>query len=74
MDWAPHSPDITLSDLFLWGYVQANIYTTTVRDWIVEAVGTITLEMLQRTCVELDYRLDILHVTIGTHVEVHRFF
>jgi hypothetical protein len=38
---------------------------------IVEAVGTINPDMLQRTWAELDYRLDILRVTNGAHVQVY---
>jgi hypothetical protein len=75
-DWPPRSPDITPLDLFLWGYVKDRIYATKVRDIrdlrarIVEAVGTVTPDMLQRTWAELDYRLDILRATNGAHVQV----
>jgi hypothetical protein len=50
------------------------IYAIKVRDLrvqIVEAVGTITLDMLQQTWAELKYRLDILRVTNGAHIEVY---
>jgi hypothetical protein len=69
-----HVPDTTPLDFFLWGYVNDKIYAIEVRDLqaqIVEAVGTITLDMLQRTGAELDYRLDIPCVTNGAHVEVY---
>jgi hypothetical protein len=72
-----HVPDIKLLDFFLWGYVKDRIYATKVQDFrdlwarTVEAVSTITLDMLHRSWVELDYRLDILHVTNGAHVEVY---
>jgi hypothetical protein len=50
-----HIPDIVLLDFFLWSYVKDRIYATKVWDlWdlqarIVEAVGTIILDMLQQT-------------------------
>jgi hypothetical protein len=57
--------------------VKDKIYATKLQDLrdlqarIVEAVGTITLDMLLQTWVELDYRLDILHITNGAQVEVY---
>jgi hypothetical protein len=41
---------------------------------IAEALGTIITDMLQQTWAELNYRLDILHVTNGAHVQVYWFF
>ncbi|PSN33481.1 hypothetical protein C0J52_27222, partial [Blattella germanica] len=70
------SPDITPLDFFLWGYVKDRVFATTVRDIrdlrtrIVEVIGTIPLDMLQWTWVEIEYRLDILRVTRGAHVEI----
>jgi hypothetical protein len=64
-------------DFFLWGFVKDRIYATKVHDlqdlWaqIVEAVGTITLDMLQRTWAELDYRLDILCAINSAHADVY---
>jgi hypothetical protein len=40
---------------------------------IVEAVGNMTPDMLQRTWAALDYRLDTLHVTNGAHIEMYWF-
>jgi hypothetical protein len=76
-DWPPRSPDITPFSIFLWGYVKDRIYATKVRDfrdlraWIVETVGSMTPDVLQRTWAELDCRLNILRVTSGAHVEVY---
>jgi hypothetical protein len=75
--WPPRSPDVTPSALFLWGYVKDRISATTVRDLLartVEAVGTITPDLLLRTWAELEYRLDILRVTDGAHVEMYWFY
>jgi hypothetical protein len=30
MPWPPRSPDITLLDFFLWGYVKSNVFQTPV--------------------------------------------
>jgi hypothetical protein len=79
-DWPPGSPDFTPLDFFLWGYVKDRIYATKMRDFrdlwarIVGAVGTFTPDMLQQTWAAQDYRLDILRVTNGAHVEMYRFF
>jgi hypothetical protein len=37
---------------------------------IVAAIGIVTPQMLENTCREIEYRLDILHATKGVHVEV----
>ena len=75
--WLPHSPDITPLDFFLWGYVKDIVYRTKVRDVsdlqqrIIEALDTVTVDMLARTWLEIEYRLDILRATDGAHVEVY---
>jgi hypothetical protein len=72
--WPPRSPDITPLDFFLWRYVKDRVYATLVPD-IATLRTRIALEefddaMLQRVWMELEYRLDVLRATKGTHVEV----
>ena len=38
---------------------------------ITDAFGTVTEDMLENTWREIDYRLDVLRVTKGAHVEVY---
>jgi hypothetical protein len=40
-----------------------------LKNRITVAVETITLDMLIRVWQELDYRLDMCHVTKGAHIE-----
>ena len=74
--WPPRFPDITPLDFFLWGYVKHIVYRTKVRDVgdlqqrIIEALDTVTVNMLARTWLETEYRLDILCATDGARVEV----
>jgi hypothetical protein len=74
--WPPRSPDITPPDFFLWGYVKDTVYRTPVTSLdelklrIVAAIETVTPQMLENTCREIEYRLDILRDTKGAHVEV----
>ena len=74
--WPPRSPNITPLDFFLRGYVKDIVYQTKVRDVsdlqlrIIEALDTVTVDMLARTWLETEYRLDILRATDGAHVEV----
>ena len=64
-------------DFFLWGYVKDIVYRTQVRritdlkQRIINAIATIDEAMLQRTWLEIDYRLDVLRATNGAHVEVY---
>ena len=75
--WPPRSPDITPLDFFLWGYVKNTVYASPVHDLhdlrrrIVDAIAAITPDMLVRTWVEIEYRLDVLRATNGAHVEVY---
>ena len=64
-------------DFFLWGYVKDKVFWTSVPDItnlmarITDAFGTVTEDMLENTWREIDYRLDVLRVTKGAHVEVY---
>ena len=75
--WPPRSPDVTPLDVFLWGYVKDIVYRTKVRDIndlqhrIIEAIDTVTVDMLARTWQKIEYRLDIVRPTDSAHVEVY---
>jgi hypothetical protein len=70
-------PDITPLDFFLWGCVKDKVFSTPVPDLtnlkarITDAFATITVDMLDNTWRETDYRLDVLRATKGAHVEVY---
>ncbi|GBM12349.1 hypothetical protein AVEN_116787-1 [Araneus ventricosus] len=72
----PHSI-LTLVDFFFWSCDKVKVYLRAIRDVedlldsITAAITTVTTVMLQRTWLELDYRLDILRAIKGAHVEVH---
>ena len=38
---------------------------------MIKALDTVTVDMLARTWLEIEYRLDILRATDGAHVEVY---
>ena len=38
---------------------------------IIEAIDTVTVDMLKRTWQKIEYRLDIVRATDGAHVEVY---
>jgi hypothetical protein len=60
----------------MWGYVKDIVYKTTVNSFddpklrIVAAIETLTPQMLENTWREIEYRLDVLRVMKGAHVEV----
>ena len=68
---------ITPLDFFLLGYVKDIVYRTKVRDvcglqqQIIEALDTVSVDMLASTWLEIEYQLDILRATDGAHVEVY---
>ena len=75
--WPPRSPNITPLDFFLFGYVKNIVYRTKVsnvsdlQQRIIEALDTVTVDMLARIWLEIEYQLDILRATDGAHVEVY---
>ncbi|GBN77274.1 hypothetical protein AVEN_90900-1 [Araneus ventricosus] len=74
---APRSPDPLHWIFFFCGYIKNKVYAREisniedVRASITAAIATVTTERLQRTWVELDYRLDILRTIKGAHAVVH---
>ena len=75
--WPSRSPDITPVNFFLWDYVKDIVYRTKVRDItdlkqrIPNAIATIDEDMLQQTWQEIEYRLDVLRLTNGAHIEMY---
>jgi len=74
--WPPRSPDLTVCDLFLGGFVKDNVYDPPLpktlpelRERINTAIENVTQDMLWRVWRDWEYRLDICHVTHGTHIE-----
>jgi len=74
--WPPQSPDLTVCDFFLWGFIKDNVYDPPLpktlpemRERINTTIENITQDMLWRVWQEWEYRLDICHVTRGAHVE-----
>ena len=75
-NWPPRSPDATPCDFFLWGYVKDQVYVPPFPASILElkvrirtAIETITADMLQTVCNELDYHVDVCRITNGAHIE-----
>jgi hypothetical protein len=42
-----------------------------LRDRIRDVIASVTPDMLDRTWQEIEYRLDIIRATSGSHVEVY---
>ena len=45
---------------------------TDLKQRISDAIATIDENMLQRTWQEIEYRLDVLRLTNGAHIEMHK--
>jgi hypothetical protein len=74
--WHPRSPDITLCDFFLWGYVKDWVFISPLpRDladlkaWIIAAVKNIDASILTHVWQELEYSINVCRVTRGAHIE-----
>jgi hypothetical protein len=73
--WPPRSPDLTPIDLFLWGCVKDRVYvlplSSDIKDlkiWIRKVIQSTHRETMSETRNGLLYRLDVIHVTNGTHI------
>ena len=76
MRWPPRSPDLTPCDFFLWEFVKDTVFVPPVptnlrelHDHITAAVALIDCDMLARVWNELDYRLDVCHISGDGHIE-----
>ena len=70
--WPPRSPDLTVCDFCLWGFViKDDVYVTPpeLRERINTAIGNVTQDVLERVWREWEYRLDICRVTRGAYIE-----
>ncbi|GBM15819.1 hypothetical protein AVEN_262966-1 [Araneus ventricosus] len=74
--WPLRSPDLTPCDFFLWGYVKDRVYVPPMPKTIEElkvcicnALASVTEQMLQNVWREMDYRLYVVRVTKGSHIE-----
>ena len=73
--WPPRSPDLTVCDFFLWGFVKNNVYIPPLpktlpelRERINTAIGNAAQDMLERVWREWEYRLAICRVTRRAHI------
>ena len=74
--WSPISPDLTVCDFFLWGYVKDRVYVPPLpanvdklQERITSAVNSVTPGILHRVWSELDCRIDVCRVTKGGNIE-----
>ncbi|GBN98293.1 hypothetical protein AVEN_121963-1 [Araneus ventricosus] len=72
----PWSPDIAPCDFSWWGFVKDKVYAPPLprnledlRTRIGNALNLVTPDMLKRVWEEMDYRLDVVRVTRGSHIE-----
>lgn len=76
VNWPARSPDLSPLDYFLWGHLKQYIYDRVVinnlddlEDRIVEALATVTPEMIQRAVLDLSRRARLCLQMEGGHFE-----
>ena len=74
--WPPSSLTLMPHRIFLWRYAEDSVFLPPLphdlpklRRRIFAAIWEIDLYMLQQVWAEMDYRLDVRHVTKGGHIE-----
>jgi hypothetical protein len=76
MRWPHRSPDLTPCDFFFGGSVKDTVFMPLLpanlrdlRKRITAAVALVNRDMLTRVWDEMDYRIDICHISKGEHIE-----
>lgn len=77
IDWAPRSPDLNVCDNFLWGYLQAKVWSRipkphdlqTLRRAIEEEFNSIDQEMIARACRGTEGRLQQVIAAEGRSIQ-----
>ncbi|GBM96902.1 hypothetical protein AVEN_99095-1 [Araneus ventricosus] len=72
------SPDLAPTDFFfLWDYVKYCMYQMPcanlheLKHRITAVIHSIASQMLVNACREIEYRLDILRATKGSHIDIY---
>ncbi|GBM21079.1 hypothetical protein AVEN_200767-1 [Araneus ventricosus] len=72
----PRSPDITPCDFFMWGFVKDKVFVPPLphnledlQTRIGNALKLETPDMLKRVWEEMDCRLDVIRMTLSSHIE-----
>src|SRR5215510_5864562 len=70
--WPPRSPDLTVCEYFLWGFIKDSVYVPPLpatvielRNRITAAVESVHPDMLAKVWDEFDYRMDICRASKG---------
>jgi len=76
MQWPPRSPDLTPCDFFFWGFVKDTVFVPPLpanlqdlRNRTTAAVALVDRDMLTHVWNEMDYHIDVCHITKGGHIE-----
>ena len=74
--WPPRSPDLTVCDFFLWGFVKDKVFIpplptdlANLKHRITTAIDSIDRDMLHRVYEEFSYRIDVVRAARGGHIE-----
>jgi hypothetical protein len=74
--YIPWPPNPTPMDFSFWRFVKDNVYIPPMpvdhqelRDRIVNAIALVRVTFLGKLWVELEYRLDVCHITRGCNIE-----
>ena len=73
--WPPRSPDLSICDFFLWGYLKSKVYARKPRNIdelknkIKEEIASIPLEVIHRVVENIRNRLEECLKRDGHHLE-----
>ena len=74
-EWAPHSPDLTPPDFFLWGYLKARVYKNSpqtiseLKDAVKAQVSQIGRDVCSRVIDNFYRQIEVCRLRGGSHIE-----
>jgi hypothetical protein len=73
--WPPKSPNLTPSDLFLWGFVKEAVYVRSLPTNLIDRKNPyhncgVLSDVLIRVWDEFSYRLDVIQAAGEGHIEL----
>lgn len=78
MEWPPRSPDLTVADFFLWGFLKDKVFARCpstideLKQFITEEFNLIPQEIIAKACRSVPRRLELCLEIEGQQLKLHK--
>lgn len=63
LHWPPRSPELTPCNFFMWGHIKDCVFLLLLPQDLLAPISEIDHDVLKQVWAEVNYRLDICHIT-----------